>query len=73
MAEGMPEKRLKLRDSNFYNRTVKDKYCVKPLANSFCAFRAGGKVLLEICTPDIRISRISAGYHGHIKRITKEN
>jgi len=30
-------------------------------------------VLLEICTPDIRISKISAGYQRSIKRISREN
>jgi len=32
-----------------------------------------GNILLEICTPDIRISRISAGYQKYNKRISREN
>jgi len=32
-----------------------------------------GNTLLEICTTDIRISRISAGYQRYNKRISREN
>jgi len=32
-----------------------------------------GNILLEICTPDKRISRISAGYKRYNKRISREN
>ena len=32
-----------------------------------------GKTLLEICTPGIRISKISAGYQRYNKRISREN
>jgi len=34
---------------------------------------ARGNNLLEICTPDIRISNISAGYHSYNQRISREN
>jgi len=32
-----------------------------------------GNILLEICTPDIRISTISAGYQRYNKGISREN
>jgi len=42
-------------------------------SSASASFNPRGNVLLEICTPDIRISRISAGYQRPINRISREN